>query len=140
MKKLFLIPVVLILVGAPFGFAPTAHATVPQSELAALKISMGTPVLLGTIDYTDTATNNHTTGTKFFNVAPSHLGSKVLLISCTTDCYFITGTDNSVAVTVNTGVPMAADEKQRILTLSTHGWISVMRVSTNGKMKVWELQ
>lgn len=107
----------------------------------------GCPVLLGTIDYTDTSKTNAEASTPF-NAASPALAGKIILVQPSTDCYILPVLTSTSVVASTTGVLLLANERlsftledydERAVDGEVRAWLAAIRSASNGNLKVWEL-
>lgn len=95
---------------------------------------------LGDIVFSSAAKTNHTTSVAF-NDTGDALAGKVLALQADQDFYLLTvANQSSTDVTSATGMKILANERVEIAMSSAHGYLSVLRVSADGTLKVWEMK
>lgn len=98
----------------------------------------GSPRLLGVIDFTSTAKTNAEATTPF-NAADPALGGKVLLLQATQDVFVLPVSDSTGDAASATSVLLYAGERVILTMDSVNMWLSAVRSTADGNLKVWEL-
>lgn len=102
---------------------------------------VGSPSYLGTIDFTGTAKTNAEATTPFADSTPT-LCARVMLMQPTQAVYILPVTTSTGDVTAANGVELQS--KERVIIMFPDGtttcFLSALRVTSNGDLKMWELK
>ena len=107
----------------------------------------GTPVYLGTIDFTATSKTNAQATTPFNAALPGLLG-KILMLQPSQDVYILPVDTSTRAITSSNGILLYAGERVTVTMMDMDitdepgentPWLAAIRSSADGNLKVWEL-
>jgi hypothetical protein len=121
---------------------PVHQAALGANHLPAMSIvggCHGTPVFLGTIDFTNTSKNNTSASTPFSNTGDG-LAGKVLMVHASTSVFILPGTSSSAAVTSTNGVPLTGNTDPKCFYMHpAYTALAALRQASDGNLKVWEM-
>lgn len=147
--RLLLVPFIAMgaIVGAQLAIAGTSVPPVakvalavsnPISPLGMVGTCLGTPTLLGTIDFTAASKTNASATTPFNNTGDG-LAGKCLLLQPTQPVYIVPGTSSATTASSTTAVLIKADERVCFCMHTNYSHLAAIAYSTGGNLFVWNM-
>lgn len=127
-----------LLLLAPLAFGQYVVPAPSISPLDRVGQCLGTPVLLGTIDFTGTS-KTQATATTTFATSGFGLSGKTLLLQPTEAVYIRPGTSSSVTAAAATSVLLQRDERVCFHVSAPYTHLAAVRSATSGNLLVFEM-